>query len=283
MAFPATAPGGLSWHLAVCGLWLLGGLCFPLGHIPHEIGGPPPPPLMLRCWEDRAGPPQTSGLPHRRAWAPCHLVPKRCSGKRGTRVPRAPAGSLGPWCHQPLVGVLGTPGHISCGRGRATVLHPQRPSREQGSCGQCGLMGGVSCLLCPPRPEPSGIPPLPRPDSHATGFQQTRVGETWAGTGAHGAHCQISSSCGMAMGASSWPPCWGRPGFSGKPTAGQNTGAILGGTQASEGGSLGSRAQSCAELSLRDIPARSHRDTTGPRVLGAGRDPVGGAAPQLLD
>lgn len=42
MAFPATAPGGLSWHLAVCGLWLLGGLCFPLGHIPHEIGGPPP-------------------------------------------------------------------------------------------------------------------------------------------------------------------------------------------------------------------------------------------------
>lgn len=71
--------------------------------------------------------------------------------------------------------------------------------------------------------------------------------------GAHGAHCQVSSSCGVTVGASSWPPCWGMPGFSGKPTAGQNTGAILGGTQASEDGSLGSRAHpvpSCPQGTL---------------------------------
>lgn len=148
-----------TWPSVACGSWGISASLWVT--FPMRLGDPPPPPLMLRCWEDRAGPPQTSGLPHSRAWAPCHLVPKRCSGKRGTRVPRAPAGSLGPWCHQPLVDVLGTPGHISCGRGRATVLHPQRPSREQGSCGQCGLMGGVSCLLCPPRQSPVASPHSP--------------------------------------------------------------------------------------------------------------------------
>lgn len=135
----------------------------------------------------------------------------------------------------------------------------------------------------PSMPEPSGVPPPPRPDLHATGSQQTRVGETWAGPGAHGAHFQVSGSYGVTVGASSWPPCWGGLVSLANPQLnGTQAEAILGGTQASEDGSLGSRARSCAGLSPRDIPARSHRDTIGPRVLDAGRDLVGGAAPQLL-
>lgn len=204
-------------------------------------------------------------------WKTRHQSPPGPGWVSGAMVPPAPRGC---------------PGHPRPHFLRQGTCYHPAPTKAEQRTGELWVVWphGWSLLSAlPSTPEPSGIPPLPRPDSHATGFQQTRVGETWAGTGAHGAHCQISSSCGMTMGASSWPPCWGRPGFSGKPTAGQNTGAILGGTQASEGGSLGSRVQSCAELSLRDIPARSHRDTTGPRVLGAGRDPVGGAAPQLLD
>lgn len=136
----------------------------------------------------------------------------------------------------------------------------------------------------PSTPEPSGVPPPPRPDSHATGSQKTRVGETWAGTGAHGAHCQVSGSCGVTVGASSWPPCSGRSGFPGKPTAGRNTGR---GHSRGDAGKRGWLLREQSRLLCRAVPeghscqvTPGHHRTTG---AGRGEGPGWRGGPQLLD
>ena len=166
VAFPATALGGLSWHLAIRGLWLLGGLRLPLGHIPHEIGGPPafdtgilggqswaPSDLGLAAQQGAGG--RQKGLsplsPHAQEvfWKTRHPSPPGPGWVCGAMVPPAPRGH---------------PGHPrphSLWRGGATVLRPQRLSRGQGSCGQRGLVGGVSCLLCPPCQSPVVSPNSP--------------------------------------------------------------------------------------------------------------------------
>ena len=183
VAFPATALGGLSWHLAIRGLWLLGGLRLPLGHIPHEIGGPPafdtgilggqswaPSDLGLAAQQGAGG--RQKGLsplsPHAQEvfWKTRHPSPLGPGWVCGAMVPPAPRGH---------------PGHPrphSLWQGGCYCPAPTKAEQRTGELWAAWPRRWGLLPVLPSMPEPSGVPQLPRPDSHATGSQQTRVGET---------------------------------------------------------------------------------------------------------
>ena len=287
--------GGISsncslWAVLASGRpWLVapGGLRLPLGHIPYEIGGPPafdvgvlggqswaPSDLGLAAQQGAGGGHKGLGplSPYAQEvfWKTRHPSPPGPGWVCGATVPPAPRGH---------------PGHPrphSLWQGKCYHPAPTKAEQRTGELWAAWPRRWGLHLLCPPCQSPvafpysPGLTHMPQGPSRQSGGDLGGDGGAWSPL--PGLKQLWGDSGGLFL-ASMLGDAW----FLWQTHSWTEHRGHSRGDAGKRGWLLREQGPSCAELSPRDTPARSHWDTTGPQVLGMGRDLVGGAAPQLLD